>query len=197
LPSLNSIRGVAEPTPATSPDLAVPTTPARTFWQRRVRDPIVAQLTQGITPEKIALTVAIGSCVALFPILGTTTLLCFLVAFLLRLNQPIIQLINQALWPVHVPAIFGCVKLGELILGATHVHFNLHHMHELFWKSPAAFFEEFGATALQAIVGWALVAPVYITAIYFITLPIMRAVTRLKAAAAEEAAALHPEHPLP
>ncbi|MES2696423.1 MAG: DUF2062 domain-containing protein [Verrucomicrobiota bacterium] len=188
---------MAASTPATSPDLAAPATPARTFWQRRVRDPIVAQLTQGITPEKIALTVAIGSCIALFPILGTTTLLCFLVALLLRLNQPIIQLINQALWPIHVPAIFGCVKLGELILGATHVHFSLRHMHEMFWKSPAAFFQEFGATALHAIVGWAIVAPFYMTAVYFITLPIMRTVTRLKAEAAAKDAALHPEHPIP
>lgn len=188
---------MAAPTPATSPDLAIPTTPARTFWQRRVRDPIVAQLTQGITPEKIALTVAVGSCVSLFPILGTTTLLCILVAFLLRLNQPITQLINQALWLVHVPVIFGCVKLGEFILGATHVHFSLRHMQELFWKSPAAFFQEFGATAFHAIVGWAVVAPIYMTTVYFITLPIMRTVTRLKAEAAEKAAALHPEHPIP
>src|SRR5205823_3058237 len=27
----------------------------RSFWERRVRDPILAQLRQGITPEKIAL----------------------------------------------------------------------------------------------------------------------------------------------
>jgi uncharacterized protein (DUF2062 family) len=187
---------VDAPLSSDSPDLLV-TTPSRTFWQRRVRDPIVAQLTQGITPEKIALTVAIGSCVALFPILGTTTLLCFLVAILLRLNQPIIQLINQALWPVHFPAIFACVKLGEVVLGATHVRFNLKQMHQQFWNSPAAFFHEFGATALHAIVGWAIVAPVYITAVYVITLPIVRTVTRLKEEAAAKAAALHPEHPIP
>ena len=42
-----------------------PVEPRRTFWQTRVRDPIVAQLTQGITPEKIALTIAIGSALAL------------------------------------------------------------------------------------------------------------------------------------
>ena len=182
-----------------SPDspAAAPTTPARNFWQRRVRDPIVAQLTQGITPEKIALTVAIGSGVALFPILGTTTLLCFLVALALRLNQPIIQLINQALWPVHIPVIFGCVKLGERILGAHHVPISLHHMQQLFWNHPGEFFQEFGATAGHAIVGWAVVAPFYMGAVYLITLPIMRTVTRLKAEAAAKAATLHPEHPIP
>lgn len=174
-----------------------PTTPARNFWQRRVRDPIVAQLTQGITPEKIALTVAIGSGVALFPILGTTTLLCFLVALALRLNQPIIQLINQALWPVQIPMIFVCVKLGEHILGADHVPISLSEMQQLFWHHPAEFFQKFGATAGHAIVGWAVAAPFYIGAVYFITLPIMRTVTRLRAEASAKAAMLHPEHPIP
>jgi len=49
------------------PDAAAP---ARTSWQRHVIDPIAVQLTQGITPEKIALTLAVGSAFALFPILG-------------------------------------------------------------------------------------------------------------------------------
>jgi uncharacterized protein (DUF2062 family) len=61
--------------------VAVSPSPQRTFWQRRVRDPIVLQLTQGITPEKIALTVAIGSAIGLFPIIGTTSLLCFLIGW--------------------------------------------------------------------------------------------------------------------
>ena len=188
---------MAAPDPSDFPTLTRP--PARrTFWQRRLLDPFVAQLTQGITPEKIALTVAIGSCLALFPIIGTTTLLCFLVAILLRLNQPIIHLINQALWPVHVPAIFACLKLGELILGATHVHFSLKHMNQLFWNSPAQFFKEFGATAGHAIVGWAIAAPVYVAVVYFIALPILRMVTRFKAEAAAKAFALSSaHHPVP
>lgn len=165
-------------------------TPApRTFWQRRFRDPIIAQLTQGITPGKIALTLAIGSCCALFPILGTTTLLCFLVGWLLRLNQPIIQLVNQALWPVQVSAIFGCVKVGEVVTGAAPVRINLVQMHDLFWASPAKFFQEFGATALHAVIGWAVLAPFYVLAVFYCTRPILLAVNRLRARPDARAAA--------
>lgn len=145
-----------------------------------MRDPIVAQLTQGITPEKIALTLAVGSAFALFPILGTTTLLCFLVAIALRLNQPIVQLINQALWPAHIPAIYGCVRLGEAIFGAPRAHFSIHHMNDLLWSEPRLFLHQFGLTALYAVVAWAVLAPFYITVIYYITLPITRRVTYLK-----------------
>jgi uncharacterized protein (DUF2062 family) len=173
--------------------------PNRTFWQRRVRDPIVLQLTQGITPEKIALTLAIGSAIALFPILGTTTLLCFLIGLALRLNQPIIQLINQALWPVHVPAIFLCVRLGEWIFGVQqHAKFSIRYMNELLWNDPAQFLHRFGLIALYAVVAWAVLAPFYATIVYYVSLPIMRAVARIKAEAAAKAAlAKTPEHPVP
>ena len=82
-------------------------------------DPIAAQLTQGITPEKIALTLAVGSALALFPILGTTTLLCLLAGILLRLNQPIIQMVNALCTPLHLPVIYCHGQAGRLdVLGA-------------------------------------------------------------------------------
>ena len=174
-----------------------PPTAARTFWQRRVRDPVVLQLTQGITPEKIALTVAVGSALALFPILGTTTLLCFLVGLALRLNQPIIQLINQAFWPLHVPAIYACVRLGERIFGVRHVRISIFQMKTLLWNEPARFFHDFGTVALHAIVAWAVLAPFAIAGIYYLALPILRGIARIKAEAAAKAAAKPPEHPVP
>eukprot|EP01034_Spumella_vulgaris_P003768 gene3768-4823_t len=65
-----------------------------------VLGPVLAQLRQGITPEKIALTAALGAVIAVFPILGSTTVLCGLVAWGLRLNQPIIQLVNYLCYPL-------------------------------------------------------------------------------------------------
>lgn len=172
--------------------------PRRNFWQRRILDPIVAQLTQGITPEKISLTIAVGSAIALFPIIGMTTLLCFLVGLALKLNQPIIQLINQAFWPIHVPAIFLCVRLGERMFGAPHVRFSIKYMNELFWNEPAQFFHKFGMVILYALVAWAVLAPFYIVTVYYVALPITRGVMRIKAEAAAKAVAEKPpQHPVP
>jgi uncharacterized protein (DUF2062 family) len=166
----------------------------RTLWQRRIADPVVAQLTQGITPEKLALTVAIGGACALFPIFGTTTLLCFLIAIILRLNQPIIQLLNQALWPVHVPAILLCVRFGEFLFGVPHQpHFIREMYRRIAWKHSlgfwdnvtafdsnlAEFFHQFAPTALHAIAAWALLTPLFIVLCYYPLLPVMRAIDRI------------------
>lgn len=145
-----------------------------------MRDPVVLQLTQGITPKKIALTIAVGSALALFPILGTTTVLCLAAAFVLRLNQPIIHLINQALWPVHLFVIYGCTRLGERLFGVTPVEFSVAHVKELLWKSPGAFLQEFGSSAFVAVVAWALIAPGYIAAMYFLMLPLLRSIRRIQ-----------------
>ena len=56
------------------------------FWKRRVVTPLIAQLKQGVTPEKLALTVALGLVLGIFPILGATTLLCGAAAIALRLK---------------------------------------------------------------------------------------------------------------
>jgi uncharacterized protein (DUF2062 family) len=167
-------------------DLSPPTgtiVPPRNLWQRWVRDPLVKQLTQGITPEKLALTIAVGSACALFPILGSTTLLCLVVAIVLKLNQPIIQLLNQALWPVHIWTIYLCVRLGESIYRLPHVSFAPRHMKELLWNSPGKFFHEFGATIVCAVTAWAVLAPVFMLIVYYGSLPLLRGIARVRAQA--------------
>ena len=54
----------------------------------------------GITPEKIALSVALGITLGVTPVLGSTSILCFLAAVVFRLNAPAIQLVNYFVYPL-------------------------------------------------------------------------------------------------
>lgn len=56
-----------------------------------ISKPVIKLLKQGMTPEKLAFTVAIGAVLAVFPVLGSTTILCTLAAMVLGLNLPVIQ----------------------------------------------------------------------------------------------------------
>jgi uncharacterized protein (DUF2062 family) len=152
--------------------------PPRTPWQRHVIDPIAAQLTQGITPEKIALTLAVGSALALFPILGTTTLLCLLAGVILRLNQPIIQIINALCTPIHLPVIFFMVRIGSWMFNVPSTHLGIRMMNHMLWDDPRDFFERFGFTALHAIAAWALIAPFWMVIMYIFALPVLREALR-------------------
>jgi len=161
---------VVNPTSSASPSL----------WRRRVIDPIKTQLTQGITADKIALTIAIGVACGIFPFLGFTTLLCFVVAWVLRLNQPIIHLVNQLLWPVHLPLIPLFVRAGELIYGAQPMGFKPHMLHQLvedLRHDPIDFIDRFGRIGLYALTAWAISAPILIAVLYVLLRPFLRTVT--------------------
>jgi uncharacterized protein (DUF2062 family) len=171
---------------------------ARTSWQRHVIDPIAAQLTQGITPEKIALTLAVGSALALFPILGTTTLLCLLAGILLRLNQPIIQIVNALCTPFHLPVIYCLVRLGNWMFAVPSEHLGIRMMNHMLWDDPREFLEKFGMTALHAIAAWACIFPFWVVVTYLLALPVLReALRRRVVIVAQTNGAPPPAHPIP
>ncbi|PTY01145.1 DUF2062 domain-containing protein [Opitutus sp. ER46] len=183
-----------------SPDSASASLPdrPRNFWRRRVTDPVVAQLTQGLTPHKIALTIAVGSALALFPILGTTTLLCLIVGVVLKLNQPIMQAINYACTPLHLPFIFYSFRWGHRLFDDPDTPLRFKPMLALLRASPVDFLERYGLAALHAIIVWAVLVPVWIVVVYYVMRPILRSVDRLRLESAAKAAAEKADdHPVP
>ncbi len=158
-----------------APPIVAPVSVRRTLWQRRVVAPIVAQLTQGITPDKITQTLAISSVLAVFPILGTTWALNLAVGVWLRLNQPIMQVLNQLLAPLHLALIIVYVRLGEQIWQVGEERLDLAELTRSFHeKSFGEFLQQFGMAGVHAITAWALTAPLLYFAIYFALRPILR-----------------------
>jgi uncharacterized protein (DUF2062 family) len=155
----------------------------RKFWQRWLTDPIRQQLTQGVSPEKIALTLALGSALALFPILGTTTLLCLAAGIALSLNQAILQGINALCGFIWIPLLVAFVRLGDLLTHHPSSGVDFTRMFSLFRQHPGEFFQRFGVTALHGILGWCVAAVLWIPLIYFLTRgPLRAAALRLRPA---------------
>ena len=79
---------------------------------RAMRRKAEAWLRQGISPRRLALTLALGFAIGCLPVVGIPTALCLLVALGLRLNVPAIQAANYAAMPLQVALIFPFVRLG-------------------------------------------------------------------------------------
>ena len=151
-----------------------PATAHPSFWQRRVVAPIVVQLRQGITPEKIALTIALGVGLGIFPILGSTTLLCGLAAVALRLNQPVIQLVNYFTYPLQLALIIPIYRAGEILFFKTPVPLSIPLLLERFKADFGQFLGDFGMIAIQGMVVWCLLASLIVPALYFSFRPPLR-----------------------
>jgi uncharacterized protein (DUF2062 family) len=147
----------------------------RSFWQRRVVAPILGLLTQGITADKIAQTLAVGAICSMFPFVGTTWALNLAVGLWLRMNQPILQTLNQLLWAVHLPMILVYVRLGEWIWGVTDERFDLKEMMHAFQDASfAEFLERFGWAGVHAFTAWLATAPLLFVVVYYPVRPILR-----------------------
>ena len=120
---------------------------------------IVAQLRQGITPEKVALTLALGFALGIFPIIGASTVLCLLAGVVLKLNQPLMLVVNSFTVPLQPLLVPVFVRIGEHLLHAPPVTFSIPELFHKFFASPVAFLREFGLTGLHGIFAWVLIAP--------------------------------------
>jgi uncharacterized protein (DUF2062 family) len=144
------------------------------FWTRRVRRPLVALLRAGATPEKLALSLGLGAVIGIFPVLGTTTLLCVVAALLLRLNPVAIQITNYLVYPAHLALLLPFVRAGERLYGAPPVPLSLAVLRASFAADGLGTLARFGGTVLHAVTAWSLAAPLLVAATYFTFLPLMR-----------------------
>jgi uncharacterized protein (DUF2062 family) len=129
------------------------------FIQRKLIQPLKAQLTQGVSPSRLALALALGAVLGVLPVLGVTTLLSAVVAAALRLNQPAIQVANYAAYPLQLLLFLPFFHAGAALFGVAPVSFTLAQLQaELSADLGGTMLRYLGAN-LRAVAAWALVAP--------------------------------------
>lgn len=111
-------------------------------------------LRQGISPHRLALTLALGFAIGCLPVIGIPTALCLLVALALRLNLPAIQAANYAAMPLQFALILPFVRLGGHIFTTSASPASLPSLQ----MAHLAFFRTSGTLAVQALGAWLLVA---------------------------------------
>ena len=77
-----------------------------------IQESLANWLRQGISPRRLALTLALGFAVGCIPVVGIPTVLCAGLALALRLNLPAIQAANYAAMPFQLVLIMPFARLG-------------------------------------------------------------------------------------
>jgi uncharacterized protein (DUF2062 family) len=116
------------------------------------------QLTQGVTPGALALSLAVGLGLGTFPVLGSTTLLCAAAAAWLRLNQPAIQLVNYVAYPLQLLLFVPLLRAGAALLGAPAEALTLEGIRQQIGADPWGAIRLYGQATAGAVVVWAAVA---------------------------------------
>jgi hypothetical protein len=161
------------------------------FLQHRVIKPLVKLLRQGVTPEKLALSLALSATLAVIPAFGWSVWLCGLAGLAFGLNLPAMQAVNYFLYPAQIALLLPFFRLGEKLFRAPHLPISISQIVSMgranFWGSIKLLWN----TTWHAVVVWALLAPFAVGLIYLVLLPLFRRVAKRPTAAppASEASA--------
>jgi len=140
-------------------------------------------LRQGISPRRLALTLALGFAIGCFPVVGIPTAICALLALALRLNQPAIQAANYVVMPLQLLLIVPFVRLGGWLLDSG--PYQAVKAVTLFHASPRELLSNLSGLVGHAMFAWLVIA---IPAVALMTLALTSLLRHVPAFAAAEAA---------
>lgn len=148
------------------------------FIQRKLLRPIIGLLKQGVTPEKMAQSLALGVTFGIFPALGWTTALCAIAALVLHLNLPAIQMVNYFMYPAQIALLIPFFRLGEWLFGARRLATSVPQMYAMIHTNVWSAIRLLWTTTWHAIVVWCVIAPVIAAIVYAVLTPMLRRVSR-------------------
>ena len=129
---------------------------------------MLAFLQQGISPEKMALALAIGITIGIVPLLGITTLLCTLIAFWLRLNMAFLQLVNYMVYPMQLLLYIPFLRIGAGFFSKEKFNYSLEDITNMLTNDPMGTIGKFFVVNLCGLLLWLIIAPVVFGVSYFI-----------------------------
>jgi len=135
-------------------------------------------LRQGLTPKKLALSLALGIALSCFPVFGTTTILCALVAVAFRLNLPAIQIGNYLALPLQLALFIPFMRIGERILRAPRFPLSPDQLVAMAKAHPDRTMRLLLGGQWHCILGWLLIAPAIALLAFLIAHPLMKLLVR-------------------
>ena len=143
-------------------------------FRRKIIQPLIDLLKQGITPQKLALSVSLGIVLGVFPVIGSTTLLCAAAGFCFKLNQPAIQLVNYVVYPLQFLCLIPLYRAGEWLFRAPRLSISAQQVKTWATSDPMSAIRALWTTTWHAMIAWCFIAPVVAGLVYVGVLPLLK-----------------------
>jgi len=136
----------------------------------------------GLSPGKLALTICIGVAMGILPLPWGTTLLCAMLACLLRLNHIVLQSLNYLFYPLQLVLLIPYFRLGAWLFpwGPALPPLTLA---SILQSQLSTTLHQFGWVILKAIAAWLITAPPAALLLY----PLLVMLIRKRASKSERA----------
>ena len=132
---------------------------------------ITELMSQGLTPHKIALTVALGVMLGVIPVVGSSTLLCAIAAVAFSINLPLIQVVNYLVYPLQLLLLIPFIQAGQWLFHRPPLPFSLTQLTALLrlklWHALAMLWEYI----LHGLFAWLILGGMAALIIYLVLRP--------------------------
>lgn len=141
------------------------------YLKYKILDPLLGFLKQGMSPKKLALTLALGITFGIMPFMGVSTYLLIIIALIFKLNIAALQIVNYAVYVIQITLFVPFLKFGQFVFNGPKLPFDLSNvigmLQTKFWVTLDAIWQ---VNALGLVVWAILIIPLGL-AIYYASLP--------------------------
>ena len=131
----------------------------REFLRCRILRPLLRQLRGGVTPRRLAWSLALGMVIGINPSVGLTTVLVVMLAWVFGLNQVASQIGSHAVAPFHLLLFIPFIDLGVHLFHTRSLPLNraqLEHLSRHPWK----LIRDIWQWEWHALIVWGVIAAV-------------------------------------
>ncbi|XP_078170128.1 uncharacterized protein LOC144564403 isoform X2 [Carex rostrata] len=150
------------------------------LWQwlnAKIVEPLMQIVRRGAEPKQLALSTAVGLTLGVFPICGTTVILCGVAIAILgnRCNAATTMIFNLVATPIELSLIVPFLRLGEVVSGGPHFELTPDAFKKVITGEAS---KEVLLSIYHAILGWLIATPVILVVLYMISLPCFKLLAR-------------------
>ena len=131
----------------------------REFIRCKIFRPLLRQLRGGVTPRRLAWSLALGIVIGINPSVGITTVLVLMAAWTFGLNQVASQIGAHAVTPLHLLLFIPFIELGVHLFHTRRLPLNRKQIEHLS-HHPLRLFHEIWQWEWHALVVWGMVAAI-------------------------------------
>ena len=134
----------------------------------KARNTVRNQLKRGLSPRGAAFAVALGAWIGVIPVLGTTTALCLLSGWLLRLNHAVLIAAMLLVYPLQLALLIPFLDLGARAFGGGALGLDLRGLMSRVRMAPWAVLREYGWMGVHACILWAGLGLLVVPSLYLV-----------------------------
>jgi uncharacterized protein (DUF2062 family) len=128
----------------------------------------------GASPEKLAWSIAAGLLIGINPILGSTTVLCLVMAFVFRLNVAASQIGNHIVYPLEILLVIPFIRLASRVFHTEPMPLSANELLHAAREHPVDLTRRLWLWEWHAFLLWTILAAIAIPLLALIMTPLLR-----------------------